>query len=315
LNEDHYLADDLLRQLMNVGEVDLLVGISPHPDAALVRQAAQSIEQAFLKYFIRQRAVIVSFNGGAVADGIVPVENELAREPVLPGARTIARVTAPLAGTASPGLALRTILASADLLHARACAVISPATSCITPEWAANLLRPVYKDDFDFVAPLYTRHKYQGLLARNLLYPMSRATLGCGIRELYSDDWGFSGRLAALSLGPDIWKEQAVLARPEAWMAMSAISSGSRLCQAYLGPKLPQPANAPVTDLVEVLRETVGSLFWYLDSHNPAWLAPHLRSVLHGRHRARAGVALDSRTRDLCRNQEPDAAGSQGVQV
>ena len=109
--------------------------------------------------------------------------------------RTIHRITAGFNGAPSPGLALRTILSSADLLRAKACAVVSPATSSTSPEWVANLLRPAFRDNFDFVAPLYSRHKFQGLLARNLLYPMTRALFGRRIRELYSDEWAFSNRL------------------------------------------------------------------------------------------------------------------------
>ena len=54
-----------------------------------------------------------------------------------------------------------------------------PATANLTPDWIANLLRPAYREKFDFVAPLYSSHKLHGLLARNLLYPMSRAVFGC----------------------------------------------------------------------------------------------------------------------------------------
>ena len=149
--------------------------------------------------------------------------------------------------------------------------MVSPATSNLTPDSIANLLRPVYWEKFDFVAPLYTRHKYQGLLARNLLYPMSRAVFGCGIRELFSDEWGFSGRLAALCLNQDVWHEEAILARPEAWMGISAISSDFRCCQAFLGEKS-QAMKGPGTDIVEVLRQTVGTLFWCLETQQSFWL-------------------------------------------
>jgi hypothetical protein len=157
------------------------------------------------------------------------------------------------------------------LLRARACAVISPATFNLTPDSIANLLRPVYQDKFDFVAPLYTRHKYQGLLVRNLLYPMSRAVFGCGIRELYPDEWGFSGRLASFCLNQEVWHEEAIQARPEGWMAISGISSDFRFCQVFLGEKS-QVTKGGGADIVEVLRQTVGTLFWCLETQQRSWL-------------------------------------------
>jgi glucosylglycerate synthase len=277
LAEDTFLADDLLRQLMGVGEVDVLVGISSHGNANTTGQALRAIERSFQQHFTRQRAVIVNACGedqdesDAAATGLrnVPEKNVRLAESV--SLRTVQRVTANFSVPPSPGMALRTILAAADLLRARACAVVSPGTINLTPDWIANLLRPAYQKKFDFVAPLYTRQKFQGLLARNLLYPMSRAIFGCGIRELYADEWGFSGRLAAVCLNQDVWHEEHIGTRPEAWMAISAISSNFRCCQVFLGQKL-QSTTGSGADIVEVFRQTVGSLFWCMESRQSEWL-------------------------------------------
>jgi hypothetical protein len=277
LAEDTFLADDLLRQLMSVGEVDLLVGISSHNAANPISHVERAIEQSVQQNFVRERVVIVNVSGGDKdEDGGVPAGpgNSAEKNVRLPGItslRTIHRVAADFSSLPSPGTALRTILAAADLLRARACAVVSPATSNLTTDSIANLLRPAYREKFDFVAPLYARNKYQGLLARNLLYPMSRAVFGCGIRELYSEEWGFSGRLAAFCLNQEVWHEEAIQSRPEAWMAISAISSDYRCCQSFLGEKS-QPVRGPGTDIVEVLRQTVGTLFWCLETQQPLWL-------------------------------------------
>jgi hypothetical protein len=64
LAEDTVLADDLIRQLISVGEVDLLVGICSHSNAITTRDAFHAIEQSFQRHFTRQRAVIVNVCGG-----------------------------------------------------------------------------------------------------------------------------------------------------------------------------------------------------------------------------------------------------------
>lgn len=276
LAEDTFLDDDLLRQLMGVGEVDLLVGIVSHGDASTTSQAVLAIERSFQQHFTRQRAVIVNAYGadkgeGDAASGPSNVVEQNVRLAESMSLRTIQRVTADFSVPPTPGLALRTILAAADLLRARACAVVSPGTTSLTPDWIANLLKPAYQEKFDFVAPLYTRHKFQGLLTRNLLYPMSRAIFGCGIRELYSDEWGFSGRLAAVCLNQDVWHEEHIGTRPEAWMAISAFSSDFRCCQVFLGEKS-QSTTGSGPDIVEVFRQTVGSLFWCMESRQSEWL-------------------------------------------
>ena len=64
------------------------------------------------------------------------------------------------------------------------------------PDWLQRLVRPVYNDNFDLVSPIYRRQKFEGVLMRNLLYPMTRAIYGYRVREPYASEFALSGRLA-----------------------------------------------------------------------------------------------------------------------
>ena len=126
--DETFLSDDLLRQLMSVGEVDLLVGILSHRSADTMRRAAHYVEKSLQQNFVRQRVAIISVDGGAVEDsgseeGDGQPENGL-NSKGLSSLRTVHRITAGFNGAPSPGVALRTILSSADLLRAKACAVV-----------------------------------------------------------------------------------------------------------------------------------------------------------------------------------------------
>jgi glucosylglycerate synthase len=274
LAEDILLGDDFLRQLMSVGEVDLLVALPTYNNVGTVAQAIQAIEDSYQQNFVRDRVVILNVDGGSTdrtTDAIVSMNGrKSAAHRGITSLRTVHRVTTQYGRTPSQGMALRTILAAADLLRARSCAIVSPA-GVLDSTWIANLLRPAYRQDFAFVAPLYSRTKFQGLLARNLLYPMSRAVFGLRIREMYSDEWGFSGRLATECLGQNLWADEAVRARPEAWMAVSAICTGMKCCQSFLGPKAPPPPGSG-PDIVETIRQTVGNLFWCFETFQEHWM-------------------------------------------
>jgi hypothetical protein len=115
------------------------------------------------------------------------------------------------------------------------------------------------------------RSRFQGLLARDLLYPMSRAVFGQRIRELYSDEWGFSGRLASQCLERDVWQEEAVRTRPEAWMAILATGTGLKCGQYFLGPKTVSPS-ATGPDIVDAIRQTVGNFFWCMETNQGYWM-------------------------------------------
>src|SRR5712672_3462137 len=259
---------------MSVGEVDLLVGIPSYNNAATIAQTLHSVEESLRQSFVRERAVILNVDGGSGDETRQIVEQSSERRDAghkgLTSLRTIHRISCMYDRSPSQGLALRSIVAAADLLRARACAVISPATTSLTSAWIANLLRPVYREGLDFVAPLYVRSRFQGLLARDLLYPMSRAVFGQRIRELYCDEWGFSGRLASQCLEQDVWHEEAVRVRPEAWMAIRATGAGLKCGQYFLGQKT-APAGAPGPDIVEAIRQTVGNFFWCMETNQSIW--------------------------------------------
>jgi hypothetical protein len=185
--------------------------------------------------------------------------------------RTLHAISTQYARTPQSGVALRTILSAAELLRAKACIVISPESEGVTPEWISSLIRPVYYEGFDLVSPTYRRHKFDGLLTTNLLYPMVRALYGARIREAYMSEFGFSGRLGSQFLCQNQWKDGIGENGTELRLMLAAVTGGFRICQAFLGEK--DPVERRATDLVPTLRQSVGVLFSALESDFDVWSA------------------------------------------
>jgi hypothetical protein len=269
LSEETLLSDDFIRQLVSVGEVDLLVGIASRNNCRTIGNVVRAAEESVLRNFRRQRTVLINIDAGS-RDGT----QQAVREASLLGAngfeslRTLRWITASTGNGAGASAELRTILAAADLLHAKASAVISASSATITSAWIDSLLTPVFRDNFDFVAPLYARHRFDGLLTRNFLYPFSRAIFGKPMRELRATEFGFSGRLASECLNSAEWEHEGVQSAAETWMAFTAMSDSFTCCQTFLGPK-PRSSSAAVVD---VIREAVGGFFWCLESKEKHWL-------------------------------------------
>lgn len=270
MSDEILLSDDFIRQLVSVGEVDVLVGIPSRNDCKTIGDVVRAAEESLLRNFRRQRAVLINVDAGS-RDGTP----QAVREASLLGAngieslRTMRWITTNTGGATDNFTSLRTILAAADLLHAKACAVVSASVDGIASQWIDSLLNPVLREDFDFVAPLYSRHRFDGLLTRNLLYPMSRALFGKPMRELRASEFGFSGRLASDCLNNANWDQEGLQSGPETWMAVTAMANSFRCCQAYLGPK-PRSASGAVVDVV---RRTVSGFFWCLESADSYWLS------------------------------------------
>ena len=137
------------------------------------RRSARSsnpFEVASCAGFPRERAVIINADGGS-RDGTPELVTGISIDDLRPASnlhalRTLHSISTQYANsTVERNVALRTILAAAELLRAKACIVISPESANIEPNGFHNLLRPIRNDGFDLVTPTYRRHKFEGLLA------------------------------------------------------------------------------------------------------------------------------------------------------
>jgi glucosylglycerate synthase len=271
--ESSILTDDFIRQLINVGEVDVLVGLPTHNNASTIGPVVSAIQVGLLRAFPRERAAIINVDGGS-RDGTPDLVTGASIDDIrhasnLYALRTLHSISTQYSTAPSSGIALRTILSAAELLRAKACAVISPESTNIEPDWIARLLQPIYHDNCDLVTPVYRRQKFEGLLVRNLIYPMTRAIYGWRLREPYPSEFGFSGGLGSQFLAQNAWSHEVGQTGVEINLAITAMAGDYRLQQSFLGMKV--HADRSSTDLVPALRQTVGTLFWSLENHFSAW--------------------------------------------
>lgn len=273
--ETAQLSDEFIRQLTAVGEVDVLVGIPTFNNKDTIERVVRAVQIGLTKYFHRDRCVLINPDGGS-SDGTPEIfknasvsdfEIMLTSNPL----RTFHRVSAPYHGIPGKETALRTLFVAADLLRAKACAILSPTSLSVTPEWVESLVRPAYREGFDFVAPLYQRQKFDGLLLKSLLSPVVRAAYSVRIREPIAGDLGLSGKLARHFLEQNIWDQDMTTFGLEIWMTTTAIVDGFKMSESFLGPRV-QPAPQFGQDLPGTIRQVVGALFKCLEMHESYWL-------------------------------------------
>lgn len=274
--EETFLSDEFIRKLTAVGEVDILVGVPTFNNRRTIEQVVNAIQLGLVKYFPRERVVLVNPDGGsndgtpeAVEKASIPDFRTLLSSSPL---RTIHRISTTYGGVDGASSAWRIIMAAADLLRARACAVVSPDLESITPEWIEALVRPVYKEQFDLVTPIYHRHKYDGLLVKNIIAPTIRSVYGVKVREPVGGEFGFSGRLACHYMEQDVWHEEFVRARTEIWLTTRAIADGFRLCQSFLGPKIHAPETS-AQNIVATIQDALGALFRCMENQQSYWVS------------------------------------------
>jgi hypothetical protein len=274
LSEETLLSDEFVRQLTAVGEVDILVGVPTLNNRGTIQRVVDAILVGLVKYYPRERTVLINPDGGskdgtteAVQAASIPdFRAVLAADPL----RTMHVVSTRYPGVQGQSGALRTILAAADLLGAKACALISPDLESMTPGWIDALIQPVLKDNLDFVSPVYQRRRFDGLLVKNMLQPLVRAAYGWRIEEPVGRELAFSGRLAAHFLGQDSGREDFPGLGANAWLTTVAMAAGYRVSQSFLGPRVGASRRSEL-DLNTTIQEVAGAVFRCMELHEAYW--------------------------------------------
>lgn len=269
-----FLPEALREELSKVGEVDVLVGIPSFNNAGTIGHVVRAVQAGFARYFPRARTLVLNSDGGST-DGTPEAVRAaemgerrliLARHPVRP----VHRLTTPYHGLPGKGSALRTVFGAAVMLGAKACAVVDADLRSITPEWVDLLVSPVLREGFDFVAPLYRRHKYDGTITNSIVYPTTRALYGQQVRQPIGGDFGFSQALARFWLTQEVWEGHVARFGIDIWMTTTAIAQGFRVCQSFLGAKI-HNVKDPSVDLTAMLLQVTGALFDLMETYQSSW--------------------------------------------
>jgi hypothetical protein len=267
------LREEIKNQLELIGQSDILIGIPSYNNIRTIGHVVQAISAGLAKYFPESKAVLVNSDGGsmdgtpqAAAEASADLKSFIVSHRVNP----LHKIMTPYHGIPGKGSAFRLIFEIAQALQVKACAVVSADLMNITPEWIELLLRPILKQGCDFVVPFYSRHKYDGTITNNIVYPLIRALYGRQIRQPIGGDFGFSGELTAYYLTRDVWSTDVARYGIDIWMTTTAIARNCKICQACLGARIRDPKD-PVVDLSAMLAQVVSSVFTLMEESAGLW--------------------------------------------
>jgi len=268
------LRHEVQEWINEVKEADILVGIPSFNNARTIGHVVRAVQAGFAKYFPTKKCVLINSDGGST-DGTAVIVHETTiadYTSMLIPHRVDARmkISTPYTGIPGKGSAFRTIFQVANALNVKACAVVDSDLRSITPEWIELLIKPVLESDFDYVSPLYHRHKYDGTITNSIVYPLTRALYGKRVRQPIGGDFGFSGKLAKFYLTKDVWESDVAKYGIDIWMTTSAVANGFKVCQSFLGAKI-HDAKDPGADLSAMLFQVVGATFSLMETYQDMW--------------------------------------------
>ena len=266
------LPDVLLRQLIAVGQVDVLVGLPTLNNAATILDVVRAVHVSFTRDFPRLRTVMITSDGGST-DGTPDLIRsatftEADRVQTSHPLRTLHRVLAPYHGLPGKHTALRTIFAAAELTQAKGLVVIDPAGPSNTPERVTELIAPIARGDVEFLAPRYRRHPRDGILITQLVRPLVRALYAVALDEPLGAEFSCSGRFASHCLEQDIWSHESARFAIDLWLRTEAAAERFPIGQVWR----PVPTvTGSRTTLRDVVHQVVLAVIESLRAHESFW--------------------------------------------
>jgi len=273
VESDSALSDALLRQLIAVGQADILVGLPTLNNAATVVDVVRAVHGCFTRDFPRLRTVLINSDAGSTDGTPDLIRNasftDAGMVQTSHALRTIHRVVAPYHGLPGKLTALRTVFAAGELMQAKVIVVLDPGGPATIAERVTELIVPIARAEVEFLAPRYRRHPRDGVLITQLVRPLVRALYGVALDEPLGAEFACSGRFSSHCLEQDIWSHEAARFAIDLWLRTEA------LAKRFVVGQLWRPAITTAgarTTLREAVRQVVLSLVESLRAHESYWL-------------------------------------------
>lgn len=249
------LPVELEKQMEETGVPDLLIGVAGSPDVEALRAKSASLSGLPAKTVIAYASGEQVELAGAMQNGI-----QLATYPLPQPATSMAFWADTLA-------AYRSVLNLASAWRARALFLIHSDLGALDTGILRSFTDPVLDGACDLIMPLYAEGRYDGLINKGLLAPLSRSLYGRRVRSPLPFDFCI-GAAAIPALVKN--KEDNGHYEPHLlWPSNAVAIKGGQIGQAVAGIH-----HAPQTDgmeLSDVLAQLAGSLFQQAESCASEW--------------------------------------------
>jgi len=283
MNNKISLTPKTIERIGKIKKADILVGIPSYNNENTIGHVIKAVRLGLTKYFPKYKSVIVNSDCGSSDNTKKVICNHindydeldtiLISHEMHPFTRSlqmpISEVVTSFRGAPGKGKAFRRIFEIAHELKVKAVVVVDSDLRSITPEWIQLLAGPIIFKDFDYVAPLYSRHKYDGTITNSIIYPITRALYGKRIRQPIGGEFGFSADILNHYIFKDIWDTDVAYYGIDIWMTTIALANSFKVCQSFLGAKIHNPKN--IATLAPMFKQVIGTIFSLVEENYEIW--------------------------------------------
>lgn len=252
---------------MKAKRADIIIGIPSYNEADNISFVVEQASKGLTTYFPDLKSIIINVDNHS-EDG---TKNAfLTSKSEVP----LKYISTPK-GVIGKGNNLRNLFKQMLKLDAKVAVVVDADLRSIIPEWIKNLSNPIL-EGYDYVVPIYTRHKYDATITNNVCYPLIYGLVCKNIRQPIAGDFAFSKSLCKYYLKRK-WNNTTYHYGIDIFMTLNAVFGEFNITQTCLGDKIHKPS---VPKLGKMFIQVIYTLFHEILKNKKKWKdAKHIENL------------------------------------
>lgn len=227
---------------------DIIVGIPSYNEADSITNTAKKIDKGLIKYFPTYRSLIVNVDSRST-DGtsqiFLSTKTKTAKISVVSSKRLRGK-----------GVNVFLLLKLSKKFGAKYIATIDADITTITEKWPKLLLTPIIRGKADFVAPAYTRNRYEGNTTNHFCFPLLYAWFGQQLNQPIGGDFAMNSRFTDYVLDQRKQKN-SFLYGIDIFLSTHAVGANFKIEETYLGRKIHKPSFDKIVPMFQQVAATM----------------------------------------------------------
>jgi len=182
------LPQEIIDQCAEIKPVEIIVGVLCKDVEKTVLNVLNTVNEGLHQFFPDYKKVIVVSEGESTDKTSETIQ-------LFQPYGSVKKITAKDIVKDGKGAGILTIFEIAHELDAKCVVLVDGDLLSIKPVWIQTIANAVIYGRADLTVPYYIRHKYDGVITNNLVYPFTRALYGLDIRQPIAGEFGLSKNL------------------------------------------------------------------------------------------------------------------------
>jgi len=236
-------------------KIDIIVGIPTYNEADSIPNTVRKIDNGLSKHFPEFCALIVNIDSQS-SDGTD-------RAFLSTKTRTEKMFISVDKQPRGKGANIFALLKLSRKLSTRYVATIDADITTITEEWPKLLFNHLIKKKADFVAPIYTRNRYEGNTTNHFCLPLLYAWFGRKLNQPIGGDFAFNDHFVDYIL-KQRKNRSAFLYGIDIFLSAHALGGNFKIKEVYLGRKIHKPS---FDKIIPMFQQVAATMFFVLSKY------------------------------------------------